>query len=689
MHHQAMYPRAERLDLVDELHRQPVPDPYRWLEDADSVATQRWSREQDALMEATRTTWPAREKLRADVAALMATGEVSSPVWRRSRSFEWRRATDAEMGVLLTIDPDGTERMLVDPMAIDPGGNTTLDHWDVSGEGDLIAYQLSSGGTEFSRLYVADVATGAIVDGPIDRVRYSNVGWLRGGQAFYYVRHLGEAFSGDDPALHRRVYLHRIGTDPQADPLVFGADSARGTYFYVNVSADGRYLTVVTSLGTDPRNDVWLADLTVSSVDTPLLQPVQVGVDARLWPYVRGGVVYLHTDRDAPRGRICACLPDALDYDSWRELVVEDPVAVLEDFVILDGAEISRPLLVVSRTRHAVSELTRHDLATGARLGTVDLPGLGTVSELAARPVGGREAWFSYTDFGTPSTVYRLDGRTGEVDVWRRSADPIAVVANQVACTSLDGTPVHLFVVEAPNRPPGPAPTILYGYGGFGISMTPGFGPAPAAWVRAGGVYAVACLRGGNEEGEQWHRAGMLGAKQNVFDDFHACAQWLCDHGVATAASLGLRGGSNGGLLVGAALTQHPEMCAAVVCSAPLLDMLRYERFSLGSTWAGEYGHANDPDEFGWLLGYSPYHHVTAGVVYPSVMFTIFDGDTRVDPLHARKMAAALQYATRGDGPILVRRESQVGHGARAVSRTVELIADELGFLAARLGLAV
>jgi prolyl oligopeptidase len=688
MHHQAMYPRAERLDLVDELHGHLVPDPYRWLEDADDPATQQWSAEQDALVEAARAEWPMLASFRAELSRLFSAGEVSSPVWRRARSFESRRPGGAELYLLLTTDPDGTERVLFDPIAIDPTGTTTLDQWHPSPDGNLVAYQLSHGGTEFSELFVLDAATGSIVDGPIDRVRYTNVAWLPSGEAFYYVRHLAEPpADGSDAALYRRVHLHHLGADPATDPVVFGAGSARGTYFSVSVSADGRYLSITGNLGTDHRNDAWLADLAGGDPATPDLQPIQVGVDARVFPYVRAGVVYLQTDRDAPRGRICACLPDALAYDQWRELVAEDPVAVLDDFVILDGAEISRPLLVVARKRHSVSELTRHDLATGARLGTVDLPGLGTVDELTARPIGGREAWFSYTDYATPSTVYRLDGRTGEVDVWRSAADPVALVTTQATCTSLDGTPVHLFVVEQPGRPAGPAPTILYGYGGFGIGLTPGFSPSITAWVRAGGVYAVANLRGGNEEGEQWHRAGLGASKQNVFDDYHACAQWLLSRGVATPASLGLRGGSNGGLLVGAALTQHPQTCAAVVCSAPLLDMLRYERFSLGSTWAGEYGHAANPEEFEWLYGYSPYHHVTDGVAYPAVLFAIFDSDTRVDPLHARKMAAALQHATIGGRPILVRREAQVGHAGRAVSRSIGLICDELSFLAAQLGL--
>jgi prolyl oligopeptidase len=690
-----MYPPASRLELVERLHGHEVPDPYRWLEDAGFEQTRAWSTAQDALVDADRERWPLRTFFRDEVTALLGGGAVGPPVWRRGRSFESRRRAGAELAVLLTTDPDGTERDLVDPVAIDPSGTTTLDMWSPSLEGERLAYQLSTGGTEFSRLYVLDVRDGSIVDGPIDRVRYSSVAWLPGAEAFYYIRHLSADEGPTDAHLYRRVYLHRVGTPADSDVLIFGADRPPGTYLNVAVSADGRHLTLTANLGTDPRNDAWLADLTASDVAAPEWRELQVGVDARVSPYVRAGVVYLWTDRDAPRGRICACLPDDVEYSRWRELVAEDPVAVLEDFAILDGAEISRPILVVVRSRHAVSEVSRHDLATGARLGSIDLPSLGTVTALVSRPVGGREAWFSYTDFTTPATVYRWDGRSGELVVSRSvpGLPPITeIVTRQASCVSDDGTVVRLFVIAAAPAQgqvdgDGPKPTLLYGYGGFNVSLTPVFTASAVAWIRAGGVYAVANLRGGSEEGEEWHRAGMLAGKQRVFDDFQACARWLVETGVTTPAQLGLMGGSNGGLLVGAALTQNPSTASAVVCSAPLLDMVRYEQFGLGSTWAGEFGHAADPDEFATLFGYSPYHHVHPGTAYPAVLFTVFDGDSRVDPLHARKLAAALQYATASSAPILLRREADVGHGARSTTRTVDLVADELAFLAAYTGL--
>jgi prolyl oligopeptidase len=537
-----------------------------------------------------------------------------------------------------------------------------------------------------------DVATGEIVDGPIDRCRYSPVGWLPGGQAFYYVRRLptSEVPAGEEQ-FHRRVWLHTVGSDPATDVRIFGDEFDKTTFFSASVSIDGRWLVVSASPGTAPRNDVWIADLTTSDFEAPDLREVQVGVDAQTSVHIgRDGLAYIYTDRDAPRGRLVVASPDNATPDNWRELLPEDEQAVLEDFAILDGDELTRPILLASWTRHAVSELTIHDLGTGERIGEVPLPGLGSAGGLSERPEGGAECWFGYTDHTTPSSVFRYDARTGHTAPWASAPGTVEVPkvhTRQVTYTSRDGTPVHMIIVSPEADPDRPRPTILGGYGGFGASMTPGYSATMLAWIEAGGVYAVANLRGGGEEGESWHRAGMRGHKQNVFDDFHAAADWLVDQGWTTPGQLAISGGSNGGLLVGAALTQAPEKYAAVACSAPLLDMVRYEKFGLGQLWSEEYGSAADPEELGWLVAYSPYHHVGNDLSYPAVLFTVFDSDTRVDPLHARKMCAALQAATSGDRPIVLRRESDVGHGARAVSRTVDLSADTLAFLAAHTGL--
>ena len=331
-----------------------------------------------------------------------------------------------------------------------------------------------------------------------------------------------------------------------------------------------------------------------------------------------------------------------------------------------------------------------HALADGALLRTVELPGVGAMGGVGARPEGGTEAWLGWTGFATPGQVLRYDAVADSLSVWAEPPGRVDVptVSSQVVTyTSRDGTPVRMFVVSPTAAPDRPRPTTLYGYGGFNIPMTPGFSAGILAWVEAGGVYAIACLRGGSEEGEDWHRAGLRDTKQNVFDDFACAAEFLIDQGWTTPGQLAISGGSNGGLLVGAALTQRPELYSAVVCSAPLLDMVRYESSGLGQLWSDEYGSASVPEELEWLLAYSPYHRVIDGTPYPAVLFTVFDSDTRVDPMHARKLCAALQHATSSDRPILLRRESDVGHGARSVTRSVDLSVDTMAFLAARTGL--
>ena len=705
----AHYPPARRLDLVEDLFGHHVADPYRWLEDAGAADTRQWLAAQDELWAAYRANLPGRDAFAARVGELLQVGYVSAPAWRGTSRFYTRRDPGQEHGVLYVASDSGipgapgipggmradTEQVLVDPVASDPSGRTTLDAWQPDKEGRQLAYQLSAGGDEESLLRVLDVASGEVVDGPIDRCRYSGVAWLPGGKAFYYVRRLPpEAVPDGESQYHRRVYLHVVGTPPESDAMVFGEGRDKTSYYGISVSRDGRWLVVSASIGTAPRDDVWLADLSASDPAAPALVPVTVGLDARTSVRAgRDGRLYVFTDLDAPRGRICVADPAAPGPAGWTDLIAEDPSAVLRGYAILD--ELPRPVLVVSRTRHAISEVTVHDLSTGELLATLDLPGVGSVGGIAERPEGGHEAWFGYTDYTTPPVVLRYDAATGSLGVWATSpgsvADPPAVTASQVTYQSADGTPVRMVVLEPAGGAPvrsGQRPTILYGYGGFDISMTPGYSPSILAWVEAGGGYAVAGLRGGSEEGEQWHRAGMLDRKQNVFDDFHAAAEYLISSGVTAPERLAVWGGSNGGLLVGAAITQWPSLFAAAVCSAPLLDMVRYERFGLGETWNTEYGTASSADELAWLLGYSPYHRVAEKVGYPAVLFTVFTNDTRVDPVHAYKMCAALQHATGSERPVLLRAEGQVGHGQRAVSLSAALAGDCLAFVARETGLA-
>ena len=696
------YPEAPRLDLTEDIFGHQVSDPYRWMEDPGSAERADWLAAEAALFTAERAHWPGRNILAERVRELLNVGVVGTPAWRGDRSFFTKREPGQEHAVLYTQVAGGPVEVLVDPMAIDPSGLTTLDAWQPDKEGRLLAYQLSEGGDEESMLRVLDVETGSVVDGPIDRCRYSNVAWLPGGKAFYYTRRLPAASVPEgESQYHRRVYLHQVGTSAdEEDALIFGTGRDKTDYYYASVSRDGRWLFLSASRGTAPRNDLFLADLSSSDPSSPELSVVQEGVDAQtsLWAG-RDGRFYIFTDLDAPRGRIAVADPGSVtDRASWRDLIAEDAEAVLSGYAILDGPELARPVLLASWSRHALSEITVHDLASGALLASVELPGLGTVGGLSERPEGGYEAWFGYTDYTTPPLVLRFDARSFTAATWAvapGSAAVPAVTARQVTYQSADGTSVRMLVISGASVPSGeprpalPRPALLTGYGGFDISLTPAYSASALAWVEAGGVYAVANLRGGSEEGEEWHRAGMLEHKQNVFDDFRGAASALIADGWTTAGQLAISGGSNGGLLVGASLVQSPDLYAAVVCSAPLLDMVRYERFGLGQTWNVEYGSASDAVELSWLLSYSPYHHVVPGTAYPAVLFTVFTNDTRVDPVHAYKMCASLQHASVSGRPVLLRAEGQVGHGARAVSRTAELAGDTLAFAARYTGLVV
>ncbi|MDF5752286.1 prolyl oligopeptidase family serine peptidase [Spongiactinospora sp. TRM90649] len=661
------YPAAQRLPIVDYPHGHRVADPYRWLEDPGDPATGAWLEEQDALCREQAARLSARERFRTRLAELGAIGSITAPEWRGPHAFTVRREPGQEHPALCR---DGD--VLLDPTLLDPTGLTTLDAWQPDLEGRLLAYQVSQRGDERAVMHVMDVATGAVVDGPIGGCRYSPVSWLPGGERFYYVR------------FHQGVYLHTVGTPSELDECVLTA--GEGFSYGLGISPDGRWLIVSAAPGPSMPNDLWLADLSAAGPpDFRVIQASDAGARGAA-AVGRDGRLYVITDRDAPRGRLL--VGDPAEPGDLTVLLPEDPQAVLGSFTIVDGPE--RPLLLAVWIRHAIGEIGVHDAAGGRRVGTVETPGSGTIGSLTARADGGHEAWFTYTDAVTPAAVWRYDAHAGTAERWAEppGAVPLPEVERrQVSFQSADGTRIRMIVIARPASGRRPRPAILTGYGGFGVPLTPGYAADSLAWVEAGGVLAVAHVRGGGEEGEGWHRDGMRDRKQNCFDDFAAAAEKLIADGWTTPAELGIWGESNGGLLVGAALTQRPELFGAAVCAAPLLDMVRYERSGLGPAWRGEYGSAADPDELPWLLAYSPYHRVSRGTDYPATLFTVSAADSRVDPMHARKMCAALQWATAGRRPIVLRHEPDVGHGARAVSRSVALAADALAFLAAHTGL--
>jgi prolyl oligopeptidase len=703
------YPEAPRQDLVQEMHGELVADPYRWIEDAADLRTARWLRDQEELFLAESRGWPGRDDWHRRLAQLTAVPITTAPKVRGEKVFTCRQDPGMEHPAIFVARAteaggtgDGAGRLLLDVSALDPSGSTVLDAWEPSPDGRLLACQLSSNGTEDSELTVIDTVTGATVDGPIGRLRQSPVAWLPGGEMFYYVRRLPPGPHPGEERYHRRVYLHQVGHDPDSDILIFGDGRGKTQFYTVAVCADGRWLTITATAGTSPRADVYLADLSATGPGAPELRPVHEGIEAKTRVHIAPGTgplgpIWLHTDYGAPRGRVVTCGPAGPAASCWRELIAERPDAVLEDFAVLTGPGLTRPVGLAAWTRHAAAEITVHDLADGRQTASVPLPGAGVAGRFSVRPEGGHEAWFSFHSNAVTPRVYRYDARRGETTLWAGGGPAIAgtagpavpaVAMRQVAFSSADGTRVHMFVVSPAGHPDRPRPAILTGYGGFGVSMSPGYSPVALAWAAAGGVFATACLRGGGEEGQEWHRAGMGENKPNVFDDFAAAADHLVTDGWTAPGQLAIMGGSNGGLLVGAALTRHPEKYAAVICMSPLLDMVRYELSGLGPSWRPEYGSASDPAQLRTLLSYSPYHRVRDGIAYPPVLFTVSDGDTRVDPLHARKMCAALQHASAAPGPVLFRLERGAGHGTRARSRQVGLFADCLAFLGGILGLA-
>ena len=675
------YPDAARLPIVEHLGGQRVADPYRWLEDQDDPEVRRWLADQAALYADHLSRWTARERIRGRLEQL-TPGMVGLPRVRGDRTFFPRRLQGQDQAVWLVADPDGSERVVLDPARLSEDGTVVLQWASPSLEGRHLAYAVDEGGREEVIVRVLEVDGGAEVGPPLRLGRGGEVVWLAGDAGLLLVATLPD-LPEEEAAFHRRVWRLPLGAGRDHAELIFGEGRDRTTYYGLGVSADGRWLTVSCSLGTAPRNDLYLADLAASAL---AFQPVLEGVDGQADGQVAAdGRLWLWTNVGAPRGRLVTA--DPARPSVWDEVVAEGP-DVLADWALTDGA------LFVAWRRDVASVVTRHDRATGRAVGGVALPGLGSAA-LASRPGGGGDdLWIAYTDELTPTVVLHHRPSAARTEVWAEAPgapppDPELEVVRAFV-TSPDGTQVPLFVARRSDLAlDGTAPTILYGYGGFQISLTPAYNASARTWVEAGGVYATACLRGGGEYGEGWHRDGMRDVKQHVFDDFLACARWLLDSGHTSPDHLAAAGGSNGGLLVGAALTQAPELLRAVHCSAPLLDMVRYERFGLGITWNDEYGTAADPDELGWLLSYSPYHRVVDGARYPAVLFTTFGGDTRVDPLHARKLCAALQHATAADPaerPVLLRHEEAVGHGLRTVSRGLDERAEVLSFLAAPVG---
>ncbi|MFG1705373.1 prolyl oligopeptidase family serine peptidase [Nonomuraea sp. M3C6] len=689
-----VYPKTQRDGTVENLCGFSILDPYQWLEVGDDARVRAWAARQDELFTAHRAEWPETENWRSMIEELSTFGVCDPPMVRGSLMFITEQLRDDEQRRLVVVDDTGDRLVLVDPVETDPSRQTRLHTWWPSSEGERVAVQMEVAEQPASDIVVLDVRTGEVTDGPLPRARNTSLAWLPGGDAFYYVSRVpAEELAPGDQRLHRRVRLHRIGSPPESDPVVFGGADAPDCYYGLTISADGRHIAMTVADGPAPHNDVWIAELT----DPQALRFVKTvdgrSIGAHVLPrFLPDNNLLLVTDHQAPCGRICTAPRHEADPSAWRTLVPEDTQAPLDDCLILDDPTLPHPLLLVARARHGVSTLTAHDLASGRPLTTVPLPGVGVATSLRTEFPHGRHLWFSYCDAATPAAVYRYHAATGKVEPEATStaSKPDSTISSHtVRYPASDGTEITMFLFTPSEELDGPRPALLYGYGSFGLTMRPLFSPMAAAWVHAGGTYAVACVRGGGEEGQHWHDAGRGPHKQQAISDFNDAASWLVRAGHTTPGQLAIYGMSGGGLLVTAAATQRPDLYAAVIADGPLCDMVRYERFGLGGTWTEEFGTATQPEQLQWLLTYSPYHHVTPGTAYPAFLLAGAVTDLQTGEAHVTKMCAALQHATSSDRPILMRREPDSAHSGSCASKERALATDILAFAGKYTGLSL
>ena len=676
-------PRTERDDVTDTWHGEKVVDPYRWLEGSSERVTA-WTDAQNARTRRVLDALSSRAPLAARLRVLQSVGLLGAPRPAGRWVLHTRRDGAQKQSVLyVRAGALGEDRALVDPNTLDGAGLVTLDWYYPSHDGGFVAYGLSRGGNEMSTLHVIETATGRALDERIPHTQRASVAWA--GEGFYYAVHPapGTVPAGDEH-YHRRIRYHALGADPTKDELVFGEGRAKEDILGVQTSRDGRWVLFVAAQGW-VRNDAYLLD---RHDERRGLVTVVEREDGLAMGVVDDDSVWLRTNIGAPNYTIVRAPCATPGRGSWTTVVPETEHAI-EDFAL------TRSDVAVVTLERATSRVALWPRAGGAPA-PVALPGLGTVAEVHADPAGD-DAFFTYESFTSPPAAYAVRRGGAPRAVVRLATpaglDPSRIVVEQTTYASKDGTPVTMFLVHRRDvAATGTVPTVLSGYGGFNISRTPQYFAGVAAWVEAGGLFALPNLRGGGEYGERWHRAGMLDRKQNVFDDFHAAAESLVASGWTDAAHLGVSGGSNGGLLTGAALTQRPELFAAVYCAVPLLDMLRYQSFLIARFWIAEYGSAEDPAQYRWLRAYSPYHHVRDGLRYPAVFFTTAEGDSRVDPMHARKMTALMQSVTAEDpdAVVLLRVERDAGHGVgKPLDKQVDDLADQYAFFAWRLGLDV
>jgi prolyl oligopeptidase len=679
-------PKAKVEVVEDTFSGHKIADSYRWLEDADSPATQEFVRQELAYTRSILDPLPGRSQIHQQLTELLSIGVIGTPQVGGKYYFYIRRDGSQNQPVLLVREGiHGKDRALIDVNQLSAEGTVALDWWQPSDDGKYVAYGTSHGGSEESTLRIVETASGKVLPDTIDRTRHANLAWKKDSSGFYYGR---TPKKGDVPAgeevYHVKIFYHALGGDPEKDSLIFGEGRHAQDIPVAQVADDEDRWLLITVFEGYTKTEMYLRDL---QAQTPSVE-ITSGKDFTYNGEILNGQLYIFTNEDAPRFRVFRVDAEKPGREYWHEIIPESD-AVLKNVLAVHGN-------LFGLYEKNVTSLLKMFTLDGRFVSDVNLPGLGSITAIGGK-WDSEEAFFGFQSFTVPPSVYRIDFKAGETsELWARvdvpSIDPSAYEVNQVWFTSKDGTKVPMFVFHKKGLAlNGKNPTVLTGYGGFNISMTPSFVGDRYLWLEHGGVFAVANLRGGAEFGEDWHRAGMLDKKQNVFDDFIAAAEYLIAQKYTDKDHLAIRGGSNGGLLMGASFTQRPDLFRAVVCSVPLLDMLRYQHFQIAKLWIPEYGSADDPKQFDWIYAYSPYQHVKAETEYPAILFMTAESDTRVDPMHAKKMAALMQAeAANGQSrerPILLRIEPKAGHGVgKPITKQIEELTDVYSFLFWQLG---
>jgi prolyl oligopeptidase len=697
-------PETRKVDQVDDYHGTKVPDPYRWLEDLDSPETAAWIEAQNEVTFDYLRQIPSRDAIRQRLTTLWNYERFGVPFEQGNRYFYTHNSGLQNQPVLYVAPALRAEgRVLLDPNALSPDGTVALSEVEVSEDGRLLAYALATAGSDWNEIHVRDVSTTRDLGDVIKWVKFSEISWTKDSKGFFYSRY-DEPQDGNalqDANYFHKLYYHRLGTPQSADVLVYHRPDRKEWGFDGEVTDDGKYLVISVSEGTDRRNRVYYQELAAGeepvkpdATTVPLLDAFDaqysfVGND--------GPVFYFFTDKDAPRGRVMAIdtsprrpEPDRVDPTSPGAAPAAWTTVIAESEDTIEAVNLIGDSFVVTYLRDAAHRVGLFD-RSGRPQREIELPGFGATSGFTGDRTS-TETFYSFESFHHPATVYRYDLASGRSEIFRAPKvdfRPTDFLVEQVFYTSRDGTRVPMFLARRKDvTPNAETPTLLYGYGGFNIAVTPGFAVANLVWLEMGGVYAVANLRGGGEYGKAWHEAGTKLTKQNVFDDFIAAAEWLVANGRTSPQKLAISGRSNGGLLVGAAMTQRPDLFGAVLPGVGVLDMLRFHKFTIGWAWVSDYGSSDNPEEFQALYKYSPLHNLKPGTSYPPTLITTADHDDRVVPSHSFKFAAALQAAHKGDAPVLIRIETRAGHGAgKPTSKQIEEAADRLAFLVRNLGM--